>query len=122
MAECPSGFACIDRSGGLPRIIIEWGELFSSLIKGTVLVVFQGLIAVITGIGEAGTTLFTGLANRIALFISALVGGVVPGIEAAEASAIAQLAGTGIAAFMLAALVVGLTAYILSLGVNAVDA
>lgn len=102
-------------TGGFFRI--RWFALFGTLIGGTILAVFEGVTSYILAFGRIVTMIYESVTMVTVALINALVGagGAFP---IAWASARADIAASGIAAFALAAIVAGAVSYIYSWGVS----
>jgi len=96
---------------------IKWGALFSAVGGGVVLAGFQTIIGTIQSLSLAFRTVSSAATDRITRVIEAVFS--VTGImDEAWAAAAADLAGTGIFAFVLSVAVVGASSSIYSLVVS----
>lgn len=105
---------------GNQQFQLRIAALFSRLIKAIALGVVVGVVSVIEGAGEAMRVPATALSSFLEQYITAVFG--VDGIiDAAFSAAEAEVAADGIAAFLVAIVVVGAVLVLLNLGVSQLE-
>jgi hypothetical protein len=96
---------------------VRWLELFSAVVAGTVVVFFQTVVGAIQSGAAALETLIQAVTHGVLSLLESVFGVSVILDEAFAASA-AELASTGIFAFVLGVAIAGLVAVIYSWGVS----
>lgn len=96
---------------------VRWLELFSAVVAGTVVVFFQAIVGAIQSTAAALETLIQAVTRGVVSLLESVFGVSVVLDEAFAASA-AELASTGIFAFVIGVAVAGLVAVIYSWGVS----